>query len=354
MNVQAKSWTSWICVVLVGLGVVIEAEAAKTSRPDKETIRIAENILLYQRSNGGWPKNYERDRKLDDNDRKKLVSDKTKNDSTFDNSATHWELRYLAKIITKTKSGRYQKAFDAGLAFTLKAQYANGGWPQFYPDTGGYRKHITFNDGAMIGVMTMLRDIGQGADPYSFVDAETRARCRTAVEKGIMCVVKCQIVVDGKKTAWCAQHDLKTLVPVKARSYELATTSGSESVGIIRFLMQIDKPTSQIRSSIDGAVQWFESAKIKGIKQVKQKDPKAPKGWDRVVVKDSDAPPMWARFYDLKTNQPIFCSRDGIPRRNLGEISYERRNGYSWLGYWGADLLSRDYPAWKRKHAKSK
>ncbi|SVE45650.1 uncharacterized protein METZ01_LOCUS498504, partial [marine metagenome] len=41
----------------------------------------------------------------------------------------------------------------------------------------------------------------------------------------------------------------------------------------------------------------------------------------------------------------------GIPKKTLAEISYERRNGYSWLGHWATRLLAKDYPAWQRKWA---
>jgi PelA/Pel-15E family pectate lyase len=63
---------------------------------------------------------------------------------------------------------------------------------------------------------------------------------------------------------------------------------------------------------------------------------------------------MWARFYEIGTNKPIFCSRDGIPRATLAEISYERRTGYSWLGYYAKSLLTEDYPAWQKKYVPGK
>ena len=59
--------------------------------------------------------------------------------------------------------------------------------------------------------------------------------------------------------------------------------------------------------------------------------------------------PRKARSYDIHTNLPIFCSRDGVPKRTLAEISYERRNGYSWLGYYAQGLLQDELPRWKRR-----
>jgi len=315
----------------------------------KEALRIAETVLLVQRNNGGWPKNYDRARNLTQDDRKKLLSQKKQNDTTFDNGATHSEVRYLAKVYNATGDGRYRRAFLRGVVFILKAQYGSGGWPQSYPNARGYTRHITFNDGAMTGVMAALRGIAQDKASYPFVDTKVRAHCAKAVAKGIQCILKCQVDVDGRKTAWCAQHDEKSLAPRKARSYELASISGAESVGIVRFLMQIEDPSDEVIRAIEGAVAWFDRSELTGIKLVRVKDASKPKGYDQVVVEDPTAPPMWARFYDTKTNQPIFCSRDGVPRRTLAEISYERRNGYSWLGHYARGLLQQDLPAWRRR-----
>jgi PelA/Pel-15E family pectate lyase len=311
----------------------------------------AENILLHQRESGGWPKNYDRESGRSEAEKKKLQDKKSTEDTTFDNGATHTEIRHLAKAFLKTGDQRYRKATLKGIEFMLEAQYANGGWPQRFPKPSGYSARITFNDGAMIGVMSTLRDISRDKKAYPFVSDELRERCAKAVERGIPCILKCQIVVKGKRTAWCAQHDEKTLVPRKARSYELPSISGAESVGVVRFLMKIDEPSPEIIAAVQGAVRWFDEAKLTGIREVRKEAKGTTKGWDKVVVEDASAPPIWARFYAIGTNQPIFCSRDGKPRKTLAEISYERRNGYSWLGYYAKDLMAKDYPAWQRKWA---
>jgi PelA/Pel-15E family pectate lyase len=155
--------------------------------------------------------------------------------------------------------------------------------------------------------------------------------------------------VNGKLTAWCAQHDEEDYSPRPARTFELASISGQESVGITRLLMSLDNPSPEVVRSIEAAVAWFEASKLKGIRVETKPDKTAPKGKDRVVVNDPAAPPMWARFYDLETNKPIFADRDGVPKTNLADIGYERRNGYAWLGTWPATLLEKDYPAWREK-----
>ena len=108
-----------------------------------------------------------------------------------------------------------------GINFILKAQYNNGGWPQFFPDVSGYRKYITFNDDAMIGVMTVLQHIAQNVSYYSFIDNALRNEVERAYQKGIDCILKCQIKENGILTVWCQQHDNITLQPTGARTFEL-------------------------------------------------------------------------------------------------------------------------------------
>jgi PelA/Pel-15E family pectate lyase len=308
-----------------------------------EAKRIAANILSYQADLGGWPKNIDTTRAPYTGDRKQLKP-------TFDNDATTDELRFLARIYSATKEKRYSQAFEKGLDYILKAQYPTGGWPQFYPPGTKYHRHITFNDNAMVRLMEFLREVF-GTDTYRFVAADRRKAARRSFNRGVQCILKCQIKVRGKLTAWCAQHDEKDYRPRPGRSYELVSLSGAESVGVVRLLMSLNDPNPEVIKAVEGAVAWFEAAKLPGIKVVLKKDSRSPKGYDRRVVNDSDAPPMWARFYEIGTNKPLFSDRDGVAKYKLAEIGFERRNGYAWLGYWPRDLLAREYPAWKKKWA---
>jgi PelA/Pel-15E family pectate lyase len=234
--------------------------------------------------------------------------------------------------------------------YILKAQYPSGGWPQYYPPPKSYHRHITFNDDAMVRVMEFLREV-YASDRYAFLGADRRTASRTAFDKGVQCVLKCQIKVDGKLTAWCAQHDETDFRPRPGRPYELASISGGESVGVVRLLMSLDDPSPDVARAIDGAAAWFDAVKLTGIKVVVEKDPKSPKGTNKIVVKDSTAPPLWARFYEIGTNRPLFADRDGVPKYDLADIGYERRNGYNWLSDWPARLLATEYPTWKAKRA---
>jgi len=317
-----------------------------------EAVRIADNVLLYQRTTGGWPANVDMSSQLTEEQKSKVRMAKERADSTLDNGATHTHLRYLARVYNATKQERFKEAFRNGLDYLLKAQYANGGWPQTYPSLRGYSKFITFNDGAMIGAMAVLRDIAGNKPPCVFVDENRREKAGRALQEGIQCILNCQIVVAGRRTAWCQQHDDKTLQPRPARAFEPAAITACESVGIVEFLMSIDNPRQEIIEAVQNAVAWFDSVKITGIRQVSKPDESKERGFDKVIVADEAAPPIWARLYEIGTNRPIFGDRDGSVYYAMSEISVERRTGYSWYGDWPANILRKDYPRWQKKWVK--
>ncbi len=307
-----------------------------------EALRIADNVLLFQRNSGGWPKNIDMGKPLNASDLATLERQKKDLDSTIDNGATYTQLSFLARVYTAQKQERHRESFQKGLDYLFKAQYANGGWPQFYPDLDGYYKHITFNDDAMINVMTLLRDVAAAKPAYAFVDEARRASAAQAVEKGIECILKTQVVLNGKRTVWCAQYDEVTLAPAAARKFEVVSLSGGESVDIVRFLMGIKNPSPAVVEAIESAITWFEKSQLKGIKWV-----------NSTVVKDPEAGPIWARFYELNTNRPIFVGRDGVVKYDVTQIDDERRTGYAWYVDGAARLLSKDYPEWRTKNGRT-
>ena len=102
-------------------------------------------------------------------------------------------------------------------------------------------------------------------------------------------------------------------------------------------------------AAIESAVAYLKDNKVLGLRLVAKPDPALPHGRDMVAVPDPSAPPLWARFYQIGTNRPIYSGRDGIIKYSLSEIEVERRAGYTWLGTWAADLLDREYPDWKAR-----
>lgn len=344
----------WEPNVVTGGGVPATTVAVKNN--DTTSDPVADKMLLYQRKNGGWPKHFQGNknvdykRELNDSELKELKDGFDAGiDATIDNEATTKEIKYLVKAYKTYKVEAYLKAAEHGIDYLLKAQYANGGWPQYYPDFSLYRSQITYNDNAMVNVLNVLQDAVRGKNDFDAIDKMYVPFCKVAIAKGVDCILKTQIKQNGVLTVWCAQYNAKTLQPEMARKFELASLSGSESVGIVRFLMQQQNPSKEIIDAVKGAVQWFEKVKIVGFSFVEIKAPNEKSGKDKVLVKDDANPGIWARFYDLKTNEPFFTGRDSQPKKTITEVENERRIGYAWYGVWPEKLIDKEYQEWLMK-----
>lgn len=318
----------------------------------EEATRIGDQILLYQRVTGAWPKNTDMVRRLTDREREAVLKAKENtHDSTIDNGATTSQMVFLARLYQATGEARFREAYLRGLNYLLKGQYENGGWPQIWPHTEGYHAHITFNDDAMANILFLFDDIRHGRAPYEgdLIDKATRKRVSKAFDKGIECILKCQIFVDGEPTVWCQQHYKDSYEPAPARVFEHASYCTQESATLVRLLMTLQNPSKRVKEAVHGAMKWFDRYKLSGLKLVRT-------GWrtgerrDTKLVEDVAAQqPIWGRFYDFEYCEPYVCDRDGIKRRRLDQIGLERRTGYSWYGSRPAELYPL-YEAWAEKH----
>lgn len=269
--------------------------------------KVADQILLYQRITGGWPKNIDMSLPLSEAEKAQVLADKQRtDDSTIDNGATTRQLKYLAETYQLTHEEKYRTAFLKGIQYLLSGQYPNGGWPQFWPNPKGYQVHITYNDDAIANTLFLFQHVIAQEPPYQgdLTTDSLRQRLQKSFDKGIDIILKTQIIVDDKPTVWCQQHDHITLKPAKARAYELPSFCTAESVSLVQLLMSLPNPSPAVKQAIAGAIEWFKAHQL-------------PDG-------------RWARFYDLEEGKPFFCDRDGIPRRNINDIGPERRNGYQW------------------------
>ncbi|MDQ3711422.1 MAG: pectate lyase [Acidobacteriota bacterium] len=316
-----------------------------------EAAHIADQVILYQKDNGGWEKNLDMTAMLTEREKKALAAKKSDiSETTIDNRTTYTQLAYLSKIITASllkttppnNFPKYKEAFSKGLGYLLASQYENGGFPQFYPLQKNYSRHITFNDDAMVGVLKLLRDIAKKKEDFLFVDEEKRSQAEKAVEKAVPILLKTQVEIDGRKTVWAAQYDETTLKPAAARKFEPVSLTAGESVGIVRFLMLDSKPSREKIDAIESAIAWYRANKLNGIRWER-------KNGESTVVKDKTAPPIWARFYQVETMKPIFIGRDAVIKYDVRQIEAERRNGYAWYVSEPNELLEKDYPKWKEK-----
>ena len=335
---------------------IINAVPNQPKYNETDITRIADNILIFQRNNGGWPKNYDMQAILTPEQVNRLIQTKDELHTTFDNSTTYPHIEYLAKVYTITKIGKYKEACQKGIEFCLSAQYPNGGWPQYFPlELKKYSKHITYNDGAYIGVMKLLDKIVRKDPDFLFINNDLHKKVEVSYQKGISCILNTQVMDNGRLTAWCQQHDEVTLLPTWARAFEPPSICNAESASIVLFLMNIDNPDSRVIASIQHAVKWFNDSKILNTKVVTisgttEKSKYKTITTDKVVVTDSTAKPIWTRYYELGTDRPLFSDRNSKYLYSLAEVSRERRTGYGRYTYSPQEVLKK-YPFWQKKWA---
>ncbi|MBQ7265701.1 MAG: pectate lyase [Firmicutes bacterium] len=286
-----------------------------------EATEIADEIIKYQLSDGGWRK---------DMTNTTLTGDWA--NSTIDNNATWGQIRFLAGVYSATKTEKYKTSCLKGIDLLLNGQYDNGGWPQVFGTPNTYHAHITYNDSAMVSVLNVLLEVSQKSGSFAWVDDTYSQKAENAVDKGIECILNTQITIKGTKTAWGQQHDEYTLEPAGARAYELPSVCTSESAGIVNFLRALpeEKQSVEVIRAINAAVRWFDAVKIENTKFDWNKDKS-----DKVLTTVNGST-IWARFYDLENSQPLFGDRDGQAYTDVTQISVERRTGYSWYGTWCA------------------
>jgi len=342
-----------LCLTLTVNGQRPERNPLRETTPEffatDEARRVGDQLLVFQRVTGGWPKNINMTRAMTAEELKKVEADKSRtDDSTIDNGATTMQMIFLARLYQATHNNRYREAFRQGVGFLLSGQYPNGGWPQFWPDPKGYQVHITFNDDAMVNTLGLFQKLMAEDYPFNhkLIDKKMRLRLQDSFDRGIDIILKTQIVKDGQLTVWCQQHNHETLAPAKARAYELPSYCSQESAGIVRLLMSLENPDERIKASVHAAMRWFDKYKLTGLR--------VDRNWshggkrDTRLVADPNAGALWARYYDLELCEPYVCDRDGVPRRRLEQIGEERRNGYGWYGNRPASL----YPVYKEWCAK--
>jgi PelA/Pel-15E family pectate lyase len=331
---------------------------------------VADIVVSFQTPAGGWSKNLD----LTNHARRKGEGFAPNNLSahlgpgdfdtprdpqwnyvgTLDNDATTTELQFLARVVAGDKSaggkdtGVYLPAILRGVEYLLTAQFPNGGWPQVWPLEGGYHDAITFNDGAITETLELLQDVADGRGGFAFVSPDLRKRAFVSVTNGIGIIIRTQIRATNKsgRTVWAQQFDALNLKPVAGRNYEPAAQCASESAAMILFLMSLPHPTPGIVDPVYSAVDWFRKTAIRDVAFERGAD-------GRRLTPAPGAGPIWARYYEIGTDRPVFGDRDKSIHDDVNEISLERRNGYSWYNAAPKAALDR-FAEWSAEHPRPK
>ena len=192
--------------------------------------------------------------------------------------------------------------------------------------------------------LALLHDVAKGrVVNFAFVPAETRARAQAAYQKGLDCLLAAQTVTDGRRTVWAQQYDALTLQPDSARNYEMPAQTSGESAEIVLFFMQLPEPGSNVVTAVRSAVAWFEKTEVNNVVF------KGTGKEGRKLIPSPGAGPLWARYYEIGSDRPIFGDRDKSIHDDVNEISRERRKGYAWYNNKAKRVLEH-YRRWNQEH----
>ncbi len=226
--------------------------------------------------------------------------------SVFDDNTTQSALRFLMAVdVATNRAAKYHEAVEYGLGFMLDSQFPNGGWSQAYPppQSRGYWDYYTFNDNAINDCIAVMLDAYKKYGGRRYLES---------AKKGGDFIIASQL--PAPQSGWAQQydHDMK---PAPARWFEPAACCSLVTCRNIRTLIELYLETGEEKylKPIPAALDWLEKSKLR----------------DNV----------WARFYELKMNRPIYVTRDR-------KVVYEQVNlrpGYGWFGDYGGDAVSRLY-----------
>ncbi|MDF1823495.1 MAG: pectate lyase [Verrucomicrobiales bacterium] len=276
----------------------------------------AESLAVCQLSSGGWEKDFDFDpdfvearhtrRNLEGGD---ASPGKRRHMSTLDDFKTTsalWLLLEYVHAAGADSSPEVTRALTFGVESLLAAQFPNGGWPQgfegpadpslpvlkaSFPDEWPrkwpqvkYTGYATLNDGNLGHVMDFLLRAHELTGESRYLEAALRLGDFLLLAQ-----------FEGEQSAWAQQYD-ESMHPVWARKFEPPAISSSESLSAAETLVSLWKATGEarFRESVLKGLSWLEKSQL------------------------SDG--QWARFYELKTNRPLYCEADTY------ELTYDDSN----------------------------
>jgi hypothetical protein len=264
-------------------------------------IQTAQALVKGQLHSGGWDYRIEFDPQRRSSAAYRVdgaPGPKARNVSTLDDNTTQSAVRFLMHIDKELefKNKQIHDAVTYALDSLIKVQYPNGAWPQRfsgppnpadypvvkanYPESWprtfpgtDYAGFYTLNDNAQADVISTMFE---GAEIYG------ESRYSDAAKRGGDFLILAQM--PDPQPAWAQQYNTQ-MQPSWARRFEPPSITGGESQGAMRILMQVYRETGDKKylEPIPRALAYLEKSKL-------------PDG-------------RLARFYELKTNRPLYFTR---------------------------------------------
>lgn len=271
----------------VGMAFVRAYEATGEKAYLDAALAAAHCLAWGQLASGGWTYSIEFDLVRNRNRYHHLDPQKTanyerlNNTTTFDDDTTQSATRLLMAVDQHIDDPLVDAAVQRALECFLAAQYKegpwDGAWPQRYPPAKNYGAYPTFNDNTMSDcVSTMLIAAKQYGDP----------RYMESVKRCLEFYLRAQL--PEPQSAWAQQYD-ENLRPAPARRFEPAAVTGGESSGNMQLLMDmyLEFGDQRYLDAVRKAIDWYRRSRIGG----------------------TEENGVWARFYELGTNKPLYFTR---------------------------------------------
>ncbi len=251
--------------------------------------------------------------------------------TTLDDNVSQAAMRLLMRVDRELglKDESIHGAVVFGLERLIEAQYENGAWPQRYaalPHAGShpplrasypddwsrqwpdeyYRGFYTLNDNTLADLIDMFLEAGRIYAEPRYVEAAKR---------GGDFLLNAQM--PDPQPAWAQQYDYE-MRPVWARQFEPASITGGESLSALKILLTLYRETGEGKylDSLSRAIEYLKASSLPD-------DPDAPRRRARTC------PPgdrCLARFYELKTNRPLFITKG--PMYRVAGLDAYRPEGY--------------------------
>jgi hypothetical protein len=273
----------------------------------KET---AAALIRGQLQSGGWDNSiaFDPEQRAKYAYRSDLETDeapsKRRNTTTLDDDKSQSAARFLMQLDRELEfqDAVIHEAVTYALDCFVRAQYANGAWPQRYSefpkasndpplkasfDTDwprefpgkNYAGFYTLNDNTMSDMILTMLDAGEIYGEKRYLDAAIRGGDFFLLAQ-----------LPEPQPGWAQQYDQR-MRPAWARKFEPPAISGGESQGVMQTLIELYRRSAD---SSDNADRFLDAV------------PPALNYFRRSLLDDG----RLARFYEMETNRPLFFTKE--------------------------------------------
>ena len=315
----------------VGMVYLTAYEATNDSYYLDAARDVAYALVKGQLRSGGWDYRIEFDPKRRQRYAYRVDPHKkgARNVSTLDDNNTQSAVRLLMRVdqALDFKDEKIHEAVEFALSTLLKVQYPNGAWPQrfsaapdpvkfpvkraAYPDSWSwtfpdrdYKSFYTFNDNTVADTIAAMLEA---------FEIYNDAKYLAAAQKAGDFILLAQM--PEPQPAWAQQYNAD-MYPSWARKFEPPAVTGGESQGIMRILMELYRATGKKKylAPLPKAIEYLRRSRL-------------PDG-------------SLARFYELKTNKPLYFTRDDY---KLTYSDADTPTHYSFKASYGIESIAKEY-----------